>query len=162
MGGGLGLIPRAEELLSALDAASDLHVTVITGQNESLRRELTTSYPSFEVSGFTQKVAQYMARADLLLTKAGGITTFEAIHTGTPMCLLRPFLMQEEANAAYIEQQGFGKVLWDKGKEASEVLSLLRDPEALEDMKQRMAVALRSLDQTTPLDRFAETRRAVC
>ena len=28
MGGGLGLIPRAEELLSALDAASDLHVTV--------------------------------------------------------------------------------------------------------------------------------------
>lgn len=75
------------------------------------------------------------------------------------MCLLRPFLMQEEANAAYIEQQGFGKVLWDKGKEASEVLSLLRDPEALEDMKQRMAVALRSLDQTTPLDRFAETRR---
>ena len=37
MGGGLGLIPRAEELLSALDAASDLHVTVITGQNESLR-----------------------------------------------------------------------------------------------------------------------------
>ena len=103
-----------------------------------------------------------MARADLVLTKAGGITTFEAIHTGTPMCLLRPFLMQEEANAAYIEQQGFGKVLWDKGKEASEVLSLLRDPEALEDMKQRMAVALRSLDQTTPLDRFAETRRAVC
>ena len=92
MGGGLGLIPRAEELLSALDAASDLHVTVITGQNESLRRELTKSYPSFEVIGFTQKVAQYMARADLLLTKAGGITTFEAIHTGTPMCLLRPFL----------------------------------------------------------------------
>ena len=133
MGGGLGLIPRAEELLSALDAASDLHVTVITGQNESLRRELTKSYPSFEVIGFTQKVAQYMARADLLLTKAGGITTFEAIHTGTPMCLLRPFLMQEEANAAYIEQQGFGKVLWDKGKEASEVLSLLRDPEALEE-----------------------------
>lgn len=162
MGGGLGLIPRAEELLSALDAASDLHVTVIIGQNESLRRELTKSYPSFEVIGFTQKVAQYMARADLLLTKAGGITTFEAIHTGTPMCLLRPFLMQEEANAAYIEQQGFGKVLWDKGKEASEVLSLLRDPEALEDMKQRMAVALRSLDQMTPLDRFAETRRAVC
>ncbi len=74
------------------------------------------------------------------------------------MCVLRPFLMQEEANAAYIEQQGFGKVLWDKGKEASEVLSLLRDPEALEDMKQRMAVALRSLDQTTPLDRFCRDK----
>ena len=108
-------------------------------------KSVSYTHLSFEVIGFTQKVAQYMARADLLLTKAGGITTFEAIHTGTPMCLLRPFLMQEEANAAYIEQQGFGKVLWDKGKEASEVLSLLRDPEALEDMKQRIDVYKRQM-----------------
>ena len=39
MGGGLGLIPRAEEFLSALATSPDVHVTVITGKNESLRRE---------------------------------------------------------------------------------------------------------------------------
>lgn len=40
MGGGLGLIPHADTLLSALVATPNLHVTVITGKNEALRREL--------------------------------------------------------------------------------------------------------------------------
>ena len=115
MGGGLGLIPHADTLLSALVATPNLHVTVITGKNEALRRELQQAYPSFTVLGYTDRVAEYMAKADLLLTKAGGITTFEAIHAGTPLCLLRPFLMQEEANARYVEQLGFGTVLWQKG-----------------------------------------------
>lgn len=162
MGGGLGLIPHAEEFLSALAAAPDVHVTVITGKNESLRRELEASYPTFEIIGFTSQVSEYMARADLLLTKAGGITTFEAIHTGTPLCLLRPFLMQEEANASYVQAQGFGKVLWNKSQEAQEILALLRDQETLADMKQRMAVALRSLDRVSPIDRFWTERSAAC
>lgn len=162
MGGGLGLIPHAESLLSAMASAPDIHVTVITGKNESLRRALSEQHPTFDVIGFTDRVAEYMARADLLLTKAGGITTFEAIHSGTPMCLLRPFLMQEESNAAYVQRQGFGKVLWNKGEEAQEILALLRDEEGLADRRQRMAVALRSLDQVTALDRFWEARLAAC
>ena len=162
MGGGLGLIPHAESLLTALSQADDVHVTVITGKNESLYQELSKTYPAFEIVGFTDRVVDYMTRADLLLTKAGGITTFEAIHSGTPMCLLRPFLMQEEANAFYVQRQGFGKVLWDKGEEGRELLALLRDEETLADIRQRMAVALRSLDQVTALDRFWETRKAVC
>lgn len=162
MGGGLGLIPQADTLLSALAQDPGVHVTVIAGKNESLRRTLAETYPAFEVVGFTNQVADYMARADLLLTKAGGITTFEAIRSGTPLCLLRPFLVQEEANAAYVRRQGFGRVLEDKGNEAQEILALLRDQEALADMRQRMAVALRSLDQVTALDRFWERRQAAC
>ena len=46
MGGGLGLIPHADTLLSALVATPNLHVTVITGKNEALRRELQQAYPS--------------------------------------------------------------------------------------------------------------------
>ncbi len=45
MGGGLGLIPHADTLLSALVATPNLHVTVITGKNEALRRELQQAYP---------------------------------------------------------------------------------------------------------------------
>lgn len=43
MGGGLGLIPHAESLLSAMASAPDIHVTVITGKNESLRRRCRSS-----------------------------------------------------------------------------------------------------------------------
>lgn len=162
MGGGLGLIPRAGDLLSALAAQPDLHVTVITGKNEALRRDLAQAFPAFTVLGFTDRVADYMARADLLLTKAGGITTFEAIHTGTPLCLLRPFLMQEEANARYVERHGFGTVLWQRGAEAETILSLLEDQESLADVRQRMAVSLRSLDPISPLDLFQAERRLAC
>lgn len=162
MGGGLGLIPNADELLSALAREPDLHVTVIAGKNEELRRSLAASYPAFQVIGFTDQVAGYMARADLLLTKAGGITTFEAIHTGTPLCLLHPFLMQEEQNAAYVQRHGFGMVLEDKGQEARQILDLLRDKAQLADMRRKMAGALRSLDQVTALDRYAGEQEAAC
>lgn len=154
MGGGLGLIPNAEELLSALAAQPEVHVTVITGKNQALQKKLEETYPEFQVLGFTDQVAHYMARADLLLTKAGGITTFEAIHSGTPLCLLPPFLMQEAANAAFVESHGFGKVLAPDGRETQAILAMLRDSDGLADMRQRMAVGLRSLDQVTALDRF--------
>lgn len=162
MGGGLGLIPHANLLFHALQKEPEVHVTIIAGKNEALRQELSEAYPDFTVLGFSDQVADYMQRADLLLTKAGGITTFEAIHTGTPLCLLDPFLMQEEANAAHVEQEGFGLVLRDKETATEQMLALLRDRDALNDISQRMAVALRSLDPVSALDKFWERRQAAC
>lgn len=155
----MGLIPHADTLLSALVATPNLHVTVITGKNEALRRELQQAYPSFTVLGYTDRVAEYMAKADLLLTKAGGITTFEAIHAGTPLCLLRPFLMQEEANARYVEQHGFGTVLWQKGYEVETLLALLQNPEELADMRAADGSVSAEFGPVTPLDYFWQSRR---
>lgn len=162
MGGGLGLLPDADAALDALAKEPDIHVTVITGTNEALRKQLTAAYPGFTVLGYTHRVADYMTQADLLLTKAGGSTTFEAIHSGTPLCLLHPFLMQEQANADYVARNGFGYVLAEKGQQGREILALLRDDETLADMRQRMAVALRSLDTVTALDRYYGEVRAAC
>ena len=156
------MLPHTEELLSALHKAEDVDVTIITGKNRSLYRSLSTAYPRFEIIGFNDRVADHMARADLLLTKAGGITTFEAIRSGTPLCLLRPFLIQEEENADMVRRSGFGVVLEPDEDEARQVLTLLRDRNGLADMKQRMAVALRSMDQITALDRFYACQEAVC
>ena len=70
--------------------------------------------------------------------------------------------MQEEANAAYIEREGFGIVLRDKETAIQQMLALLRDRDMLNDMRQRMAVTLRSLDQISALDKFWERRQAAC
>lgn len=70
--------------------------------------------------------------------------------------------MQEEANAAYIEREGFGIVLRDKETAAQQMLALLRNRDMLNDMRQRMAVTLRSLDQISTLDKFWERRQAAC
>ena len=163
MGGGLGLIPprRYAPICPGGDPESSRHRHY--GEERGTAPGIAAGVPSFTVLGYTDRVAEYMAKADLLLTKADGITTFEAIHAGTPLCLLRPFLMQEEANARYVEQHGFGTVLWQKGYEVETLLALLQNPEELADMRQRMAVSLRSLDLVTPLDYFWQSRRkAAC
>ena len=47
------------------------------------------------IIGYTNEVDKYMKEADLILTKSGGITTFEAIYSETPMYIVTPFLSQE-------------------------------------------------------------------
>ena len=36
-----------------------------------------------------------MKRADLLVTKSGGITMFEALHTQTQLYIINPVLIQD-------------------------------------------------------------------
>jgi UDP-N-acetylglucosamine:LPS N-acetylglucosamine transferase len=162
MGGGLGLLPKTQGLFQALAEDGGADVTVIAGRNEALAAGLREAYPAFNVVGFTDRVADYLTQADLLVTKAGGITTFEALRANTPLCLLPPFLTQEEANAQYIARNGFGRVLPAGSGDGEALLSLLHDREELRHIRRRMAVALRTLDPTTALDRFLGQQEAAC
>ncbi len=144
MGGGLGLIPSSEDFLQKLAHCKQVKVTVITGKNEKLYKTLSKKFPEIEVIGYTDQVAKYMQRADLLVTKAGGITTFEAIATRTPLYIIKPFLEQEFGNAKYIEGHNIGRVLWDiHADEAADILSLIGDEKLLQIMKENMELMSR-------------------
>jgi processive 1,2-diacylglycerol beta-glucosyltransferase len=47
-----------------------------------------------------------MAAADLMLGKAGGLTTSEALARGLPMALIEPIPGQEERNADHLLEAG--------------------------------------------------------
>lgn len=51
-----------------------------------------------------------MARSDLMLTKPGGITMFEAIFSGLPLLAWAPYLAQERENAQFLTAAGVGLV----------------------------------------------------
>lgn len=139
MGGGLGLLPSIDTCLSALEQCKNVHVTVITGKNRALYDKLHTQYPYITVVGYTEQVAQYMRKADLLVTKSGGATTFEAIYSETPLYILPPFLMQEFANARFIEQHQLGCVAWKKTQTIQQdILALAQDTPRLHAMRQNM------------------------
>ncbi len=139
MGGGLGLLPSADTCLSVLEQCKTVHVTVITGKNQALYHKLRAQYPKITVVGYTEHVARYMQQADLLVTKSGGATTFEAIHSETPLYILQPFLMQEFANAQFIEQHQIGCVAWKKAQTIPQnILVLAQDAQRLHAMKQHM------------------------
>ena len=156
MGGGLGLIPSSEEFLQKLSRQTDVHITVITGKNEKLRKTLSEKFPQMNIIGYTDKVSAYMRQADLLVTKAGGITTFEAIAAGTPLYIIKPFLEQEFGNAKYIEGNNIGRVLWDRqADEAEDILELVNDRKLLGDMKKNMETISEAFQHIRMTDEMA-------
>lgn len=162
IGGGLGLIPHADRLFSLLANVPNLRATIITGKNRHLYNMLKRNYPSFRILGYTDHIQDYMRRSDLIITKAGGISTFEAIHMGVPLLIIHPFLMQEQENALYIERQGLGRVVWNKNdKIAQEILDILYTPNELARIKQHMNDTALRLETATPMDVFTARTVAI-
>ena len=139
MGGGFGLIPSAQTVFEALDLRKDIHTTVITGTNKKLFDELSLKYKNIDVIGYTDKVDQYLRKADVLISKAGGITLFEALNCETPMFVIHPFLQQEVSNAQYMDDNQLGKIIWDKDADITEELfNLLGNDIELKKIRQNM------------------------
>ncbi|MCI8422145.1 MAG: UDP-diphospho-muramoylpentapeptide beta-N-acetylglucosaminyltransferase [Lawsonibacter sp.] len=130
MGGGLGLLPRDLSFYQALDSIPNTHVTIITGRNQKLFRRLQGRWPSIQVVGYTDRVWDYMARADLIVTKPGGITLFETIFAQVPILTWPPALQQERSNARWLARAGIG---WVASQEncAQEIREILLDSQRL-------------------------------
>ena len=139
MGGGLGLLPSSDRLLGKLNKNEAFKVTLIAGKNEKLLREVRAKYENICAVGYTEEVDLYMKRADVIVTKAGGITTFEAIAAKTPLYIVKPFLEQEYGNAKYIEEHNIGRVLWDRNAdECEDILQFVSSDLLLAEMKRNM------------------------
>jgi len=123
-GGGLGLGGIEHAVRSLMASGRKVHAVAVTGRNAELRARLQRfarparadaidggdDAPSCEVLGFTNKMPELLAAANMLVGKPGGLTTAEAAASGVPMVLVKPIPGQEERNAALLEAQG-GAVL---------------------------------------------------
>jgi processive 1,2-diacylglycerol beta-glucosyltransferase len=91
-----------------------LKATVILGRSEELRdiaeRELRpeTTDVDVELIGYTKEIPRYMAAADLLVGKPGGLTTSEALAASLPFAVVNPYPLQEEANTTFLLEHGAG------------------------------------------------------
>ena len=157
MGGGLGLVPGGSRLLKRLNEESCFEVTLIAGKNRSLEKRARRKWKNINVVGFTNKISDYMAAADLVLTKPGGITTFEAIASRTPMYIVDPFLEQEMGNAHFIESKNIGRVVWSRDCDvASDIINFLKDTALIDTMKENMAKLCQSFSCPNPMQYFRE------
>ena len=148
MGCGLGMMPKKDSFYEALDGLPGVHTTIITGRNQKLYDRLVDKYEHIEVVGFTDRVYEYMAKADLVLTKPGGITMFESIFSELPILAWEPFLEQEKNNARFLVKRGLGRVA---AKEPDECLTAIReliyDDYTLADMSAKMHALKEQLEQ---------------
>jgi len=58
--------------------------------------------------GYTDRVAELMAVADILVSKPGGLTVSESMARGLPMAIFRPIPGQEMANLRLVLSRGAG------------------------------------------------------
>lgn len=149
MGGGLGIMPKLEELLYMLHETPGVKATVITGKNQKIYETWQGCFDDIEVLGYVDNIGKYMRKADLVITKAGGITLFESLHSKVPMFIIRPFLEQETVNARYAQGKGFAHVIWDKKEDfTAELRKILEDGARLEEMKRCMGTAHQEMMDT--------------
>ena len=146
MGGGFGLMPDLKELLGKLHSMQGVETVVVTGKNHKMYEEWVNRYDDVEVLGYTEDISKYMRWADLVITKAGGITLFEILHSQVPLFVIHPFLEQEMNNARYAAEKGFAKVVWGRHEAyIPELEALLKDENALEEMNENVRRARKEM-----------------
>ena len=88
MAGGFGMGPVENIFAAVLSVQRPLEVVVVAGRNEELRSRLAAiQVPSRHratVLGFTREIDEWMAAADIVLSKPGGLTTSEVLARARP------------------------------------------------------------------------------
>lgn len=139
MGGGLGLLPKSKKFYKELNNLKNIKTTLITGGNKKLFQKLHGKYENIDVIGFINQVYNYMQQADLIISKPGGITIFEAIHSELPMLIIEPFLQQEMKNAQFINYHRLGRIISKQQLINIHYLSqILNDETNLYEIRQNM------------------------
>lgn len=113
MGGGFGLMSDTEEICSKLSKSKlPLQLIVVCGTNLPLYQKLCVlqkkSHTPMCILGYVDFVPELMDISDLLLTKAGGITIFEALSKTLPMILHNPLPGHETGNVDFVVSNNAG------------------------------------------------------
>ena len=110
LAGGFGVGPIERLCRGILEVEAPLELLVVAGRNEELKTRLeqidSPSRHLLHVFGFTTQIDEFMAAADLLVSKPGGLTTSEALARGTPMAIVNPIPGQESRNSDYLLENG--------------------------------------------------------
>lgn len=110
LSGGFGVGPVAELHRRILEVRVPLEIVVVTGRNQALRGELESlpvpDLHRVKVLGYTERMDRWMAVADLVVSKPGGLTTSELLSQGAAMAIVNPIPGQEDRNADYLLENG--------------------------------------------------------
>ncbi|WP_353093072.1 glycosyltransferase [Tissierella praeacuta] len=128
MGGGMGLVPEDDMFYRWINGINNTKTLVLTGNNQNLYKSISRlELENIITFRYTNEVPSLMAQSDLLISKAGGITLFEAISSDLPFIAYEPKLGQEIENAEFIYEEKIGSVASDMEELKRIILELIND-----------------------------------
>ena len=144
--GGYGIGPVAQLVRDLLALRRPWQIVAIAGKSEKTRKrldelakeagKLASGSPRLCPVGFTTEMDKYMAAADLMVGKAGGLTTSEALARALPMALIEPIPGQEERNADHLLEAGAAIRCNNLPAAAWKIAALLDDSARLARMRE--------------------------
>jgi processive 1,2-diacylglycerol beta-glucosyltransferase len=147
--GGYGVGPVEQLVRDLLALQRPWQLVAIAGKAEKVKKrldEIARSAGSLRSGnarlvpvGFTTEMDQYMAAADLLVGKAGGLTTSEALARHLPMALIEPIPGQEFRNADHLLENGTAIRCNNLPAAAWKIAELLDDPPRLSRLREATA-----------------------
>ncbi len=136
--GGFGMGPVESLVRGLQEIRHPVQLAVICGKNEPLRKRiecLPAPVHPVTVVGYTTEMERWMAASDLLVGKAGGLTSSEALASGLVMVIVNPIPGQEERNSDHLLEEGVAIRCNNLPALAFKVDSLLSNPERMERMR---------------------------
>jgi processive 1,2-diacylglycerol beta-glucosyltransferase len=160
--GGEGVGPIEQLVRNLLAMQKPWQIVAIAGKSEKTQRrleelsrqagKLASGALRLCAVGFTTEMDQYMAAADLLVGKAGGLTTSEALARALPIALVEPIPGQEERNADHLLEAGAAIRCNNLPAAAWKIATVLDDPPRL----RRMQEAARAMARPAAAANIAE------
>lgn len=139
LAGGLGVGPIEAIHRQLLDTELPLQIVVVSGRN-AVAREKLARIPSPGrhrrlILGFTDRMDELMAAADVIVSKPGGLTTSEALCRGAAMIVVDPIPGQESRNCDYLLENGAAVKVNNIASLKQKLTHLLNEPGRLESLR---------------------------
>ena len=140
-GGGFGRLEEAARAVMAMEQPAFQAVFVV-GHGHALEARLRRLASGHErrvkVFGFVDHVRTMMAAADILVTKAGGLTLAEALAAELPVICFGSLPGQEARNERFAAMTGVGLVASSGAQLQRVIVAALRDPGLLKNIRDRI------------------------
>ena len=143
-GGGAGL-PGGENCLKAIAGAGlDLEIAFVCGRNigqfERIQK-IVGRFPevSIQVYGFVDFMYELMNMADIILTKAGPATVFEALMLQKPLIITQRIYGQEQGNVDFVVNNRLGWFITRPKAIMWKIREILEKPELFDQISHNIA-----------------------
>jgi processive 1,2-diacylglycerol beta-glucosyltransferase len=138
MAGSWGSVGRLPDVGHALlRCERPVQGILVAGRDERLRDTLEQRFAGtpLRVLGFVPEMARLMAAADLIVTKAGGMTLAEAMAAEAPLLLYGSLPGQEQRNERFASRAGLALVARDRLDLQRRLERALAEPELLDEVR---------------------------
>lgn len=164
MAGSAGKLGRLEEAaLTLLQIEEPFEAVLVAGREQGLEGRLRSLVAGREgrikVFGYVDNIRQLMAAADLIVSKAGGLTVAEALAAELPIICFGSLPGQETRNERFATMAGVALGAPSAAQLHRVVAAAVRDPVLLRDIRDRIRLYRRPHAARSIVNLVLERRR---